>query len=115
MQLELLAVDKHATNTAYRYTGPWSLKSPGEDFKLESRYLKLREGDQPNLVSVGVNARGPGLMLRIGPLTIGSNNLQALFEKVAPTAPTLMLSFRYWLGLINGIRRRKKPRCQPKK
>ncbi|MBC6607887.1 hypothetical protein H8B13_13755 [Hymenobacter sp. BT188] len=65
VQLELLAIDGHATNTAYRYTGPWSLNSPSEDFELESRYLQQRTGDRPNLVSAGVNARGPGLLLRL--------------------------------------------------
>jgi hypothetical protein len=65
VQIELLAIDGQATNTAYRYTGPWSLKSPSEDFELESRYLKLRAGDRPNLVSTGINARGPGLLLRL--------------------------------------------------
>lgn len=65
-QLHLLSVDGHATNSAYTYTGPWSLQTPDAELDLSSRYLKARNQDKPSLVSVGVNARGPGLLVSLG-------------------------------------------------
>lgn len=65
-QLHLLSVDGHATNSAYNYTGPWSLQTPDADFDISSRYLTLRNQDKPSLVSAGVNARGPGLLVSLG-------------------------------------------------
>jgi hypothetical protein len=65
-QLHLFAIDGHATNSAYAYTGPWSLQNPDADLDLSSRYLTLRNQDKPSLVSVGLNARGPGILISLG-------------------------------------------------
>ncbi|SHJ43129.1 hypothetical protein SAMN02745146_3146 [Hymenobacter daecheongensis DSM 21074] len=67
VQLHLLAVDAHATNTAYRYTGAWSPQKSDEDLDLSKEFLTRRESDKAKLISAGLNVRGPGLMVRVGP------------------------------------------------
>ncbi|MBW3128627.1 DUF5723 family protein [Hymenobacter profundi] len=66
-EFRLLALDGHATNSAYRYTGPWRLGNLNESFSLSARDLTLQENSRPKLVSVGLNVRGPGVMLRLSP------------------------------------------------
>ncbi len=66
-QVQLLAVDAHGTNTAYRYSGPGSLLSPNSvDFS--SAYLQANsDNSRPKLSSMGIAVRGPGLLLSLGP------------------------------------------------
>ena len=66
-ELRLLAVDMHATNSAYRYAGPWSLRDLNEPFTVSSNDLILHNSSRPKLVSIGLNVRGPGVMLRLSP------------------------------------------------
>ncbi|TGE27427.1 DUF5723 family protein [Hymenobacter metallicola] len=66
-QLQLVSFDAHATNTAYRYTGPWSPQNSSAQLDLTKEFLTRRESDKPKLFSAGLNVRGPGLMVRISP------------------------------------------------
>lgn len=66
-ELRLLAVDVHATNSAYKYSGPWSLRDLNDPFTVSASDLILQDNNRPKLVSVGMNVRGPGLMLRLSP------------------------------------------------
>ncbi|QDA60454.1 DUF5723 family protein [Hymenobacter jejuensis] len=67
LQIQLFAVDGHATNTAYRYTGPWSLRHLNEPLDLSSQYLTRNDSDKAKLFSAGLNVRGPGVLIGLGP------------------------------------------------
>ncbi|TGE13475.1 DUF5723 family protein [Hymenobacter elongatus] len=66
-QLQVAAIDVHATNTAYRYTGAWSPQNTDADLDLGKEFLTRRESDKAKMFSAGLNVRGPGLMLRLSP------------------------------------------------
>ncbi|WP_210114326.1 DUF5723 family protein [Hymenobacter aquaticus] len=66
-QLQLVGFDVHATNTAYRYTGPWSPQNSSAALDLSKEFLTRSPSDKPKLFSIGLNVRGPGLMVRISP------------------------------------------------
>ncbi|GAA3919294.1 DUF5723 family protein [Hymenobacter algoricola] len=66
VQLQLWGIDAHATNTAYRYTGAWSMTSPDTDLDLDQKFLTRRVDDKTRRVSAGLNVRGPGLLVRAG-------------------------------------------------
>ncbi|KUG08059.1 DUF5723 family protein [Solirubrum puertoriconensis] len=65
LQLKLIGVDVHATNTAYRYSGDWNLLSRDVPLEFNNRTLEPRPTDKPKLFSVGMNMRGPGLLVRL--------------------------------------------------
>ncbi|TYZ06405.1 hypothetical protein FY528_17985 [Hymenobacter lutimineralis] len=64
-QLQLFSLDVTASNTAYAYTGPWSLKNPGSGLEFSPEYLTLRNDKPRHLVGLGLDARGPGLQVRL--------------------------------------------------
>lgn len=63
-QLQLLAVDVHAANNAYRYMGPWNLREPGAEFHAVESQL-IGNNNQPKLFSAGLQVRGPGVMMQL--------------------------------------------------
>ncbi|MET4108269.1 DUF5723 family protein [Hymenobacter sp. UYP22] len=65
-QVQLLALDGHGTNSAYRYTGPGSLLTSPGSADLSSNYLRGISGSRPKLFSLGLNMRGPGLLVSAG-------------------------------------------------
>ncbi|UYZ57948.1 DUF5723 family protein [Hymenobacter latericus] len=80
-QLRLIGVDVHATNTAYRYSGGWNLLVRDVPLEFNKSTLEARPTDKPQRLSVGLNMRGPGLLLRLNErnsLAIGSRVRVAL-------------------------------------
>ena len=66
-QVQLLAVDFHGTNTAYRYAGPGRL-IPFNSVDFSSAYLQGNaNSSRPKLFSTGIAVRGPGLLFSLGP------------------------------------------------
>jgi hypothetical protein len=65
LQLQLIGFDAHATTTAYRYTGKWSLLNQAEPMDLSKPYIVRNPDATPKMMSTGFNLRGPGLLLRL--------------------------------------------------
>lgn len=63
VQIQLFAVDAHATNNGFRYMGAWP--PPESTFNL-SEFQSFGSREQPKLFSAGMSVRGPGLIVRLG-------------------------------------------------
>ncbi|KAA9333273.1 hypothetical protein F0P96_09865 [Hymenobacter busanensis] len=64
IDIRLAGLDGHATNTGYRYTGPWTPLNNAE-VDLDDKYLERQTNKKAKLFDAGLNLRGPGLMLRL--------------------------------------------------
>ncbi|GAB3830039.1 DUF5723 family protein [Hymenobacter jeollabukensis] len=107
-QLQLIGFDVHATNNAYRYVGPWTLRSPGaNDLDLSQRYLTPRPGNDARLGGVGLTLRGPGLLLRLN-----ARNTVAVSSRVRTSIQVNAASPEFIRNAVDGFEQRADVRNQ---